>query len=125
MIDPILRAEQPHPIRRAAANLTCVHRYVCEFDDNSPEALTLSGLLVALDRSVRAIENAGGALDVESECRWLAKHADTVDRMREQIGNTPRRAAQLSMREAHDALIEATKLLARAPKGAARSIFPD
>lgn len=125
MIDPILRNEQPHPIRRAAANLTCVHRYVSEHDGQSPEAITLSGLLVALDRSVRAIENSGKALDVESECRWLAKHADTVDRMREQIGNTPRRGATLPMREAHDALIEASQMLARAPKGAARTIFPD
>lgn len=124
MIDPILRTEQPHPIRRAAANLSCVHRYVCEFDEYSPEAITLSGLLVALDRSVRTIENSGPSLDVESERRWLAKHADTIDRMREQIGNTPRRAAQLSMREAHDALIEASQMLARAPKGAVRSIFP-
>ena len=107
MIEPVGPEEQPHPIRRAAANLSHVYRYVCEQDDRAPEAITLSGILMSLDRSIRTIAGASIEADIKIEARLLAKHADTVDQMREAIGHTPRKAAQLSMREAHDALIEA------------------
>jgi hypothetical protein len=114
MIEPVGPDEQPHPIRRAAANLSLVHRYVCEQDDRAPEAITLSGILMALDRSVRNISNAAVQADLGSEARLLAKHADTVDRMREEISHTPRKSAQGAMREAHDALIEAARKLEKA-----------
>ena len=42
MIDPVLADEQPHPIRRAAANLNYAHRFVCTLDESAPEAITLS-----------------------------------------------------------------------------------
>jgi hypothetical protein len=111
MIDPVSAEEQPHPIRRAAANLGHVYRYVSEQDEHAPEAITLSGILMSLDRSIRNITAASVEADIRTEARLLAKHADTIDRMREAIGHTPRKAAQLSMREAHDALIEAAQEL--------------
>jgi hypothetical protein len=114
MIDPVSSDEQPHPIRRAAANLGHVYRYVREQDDHAPEAITLSGILMSLDRSIRNITDASVEADILTEARLLAKHADTIDRMREEIGHTPRKAAQMSMREAHDALIEAAKKLENA-----------
>jgi hypothetical protein len=111
MIEPVGAEEQPHPIRRAAANLGQVYRYVSDQDEHAPEAMTLGGILMSLDRCIRNLTNASLEADILSEARTLAKHADTVDRMREEIGQTPRRAAQLSMREAHGALIEAAKKL--------------
>lgn len=114
MIDPVGREEQPHPIRRAAANLGYAYRYVCEQDDRAPEAMTLSGILMSLDRSIRNITAASVEADIRDEARLLAKHAETIDRMREEISHTPRKAAQLSMREAHDALVEAATQLDKA-----------
>jgi hypothetical protein len=111
MIEPVGAEEQPHPIRRAAANLGQVYRYVNDQDEHAPEAMTLSGILMSLDRCIRNLTGASLEADIRSEARQLAKHADTIDRMREEIGHTPRKAAQLSMREAHDALIEAAKKL--------------
>ena len=48
------------------------------------------------------------------QTRTNSNHADTVDRMREGISQTPHKSAQLAMREAHDALIEAANRLEKA-----------
>jgi len=113
MIDPVLRDEQPHPIRRAAANLNHVHRFVREVDERSPEAMTLSGILMSLDRSVRDVSAATHVEDFLKEARSLVKHAQTVDRLREDFQHPPRKMLQsaMAMREAHDALLDAADQL--------------
>jgi hypothetical protein len=111
MIDPVFRDEQPHPIRRAAANLNFVHRYVSEQDERSPEAITLTGILMSLDRSVRSVSSATHVEDFWKEARSLVKHAQTVVKLREDIQHTPRMVLLPSMKEAHDALLEAADKL--------------
>jgi hypothetical protein len=112
MIDPVLSEEQPHPIRRAAANLSNVHRRVIETDADSHEALTVAGILMSLDGSVRSLSVATHIEDYWKEARALLKHAQTVDTLRKAIKFTPQRALVSSMKEAHDALIEAAEKLA-------------
>jgi len=116
MNDPVRRDEQPHPIRRAAANLNQVHRHVSEQDDRSPEAMTLTGILMSLDRTVRLVSNATHVEDFWTEARALLKHADTVVKLREVISGTRQRMLLPSIREAHDALLEAADRLAKTDK---------
>ena len=111
MIEPVLSEEQPHPIRRAAANLGYVHRHVSELDARSPEALTVAGILMSLDGSVRSLSAATRVEDFRKEANALVKHAQTVDRMRDEIKHTPQRALMPSMKAAHDALLEAAEKL--------------
>jgi hypothetical protein len=111
MIDPVLREEQPHPLRRAAANLGHIHRCVSETDARSPEALTVAGILMSLDGSVRSLSGATRIEDFWKEAHALAKHAQTVERLREEIKDTPQRVLRSLMKEAHDALLEAAEKL--------------
>jgi hypothetical protein len=111
MIDPVLRDEQPHPIRRAAANLNHVYRFVSEADERSPEAITLTGILMSLDRCVRQVSNATHIEDFWKEARSLVKHAETVVKLREDIQRTPQNVLLSPMKEAHDALLEAADKL--------------
>jgi hypothetical protein len=112
MIDPVLRDEQPHPIRRAAANLNSVHRFMSAIDERSPAAITLTGILMSLDRTVRSVTAATHIEDFWKEARSLVKHAQTVVTLREEIEHAARRNVLLSpMKEAHDALLEAANKL--------------
>jgi hypothetical protein len=111
MIDPVLRDEQPHPIRRAAANLHSVHRFVSALDEHSPEAITLTGILMSLDRTVRSVTAATHIEDFWKEARSLVKHAETVKKLREGIAQARRKVLLSPMREAHDALLEAATRL--------------
>jgi len=114
MIDPVLKEEQPHPIRRAAANLGCVHRSVSATDARSPEALTIAGILMSLDASVRSLSAATRIEDLRMEAQGLVRHAQTVDRLREEIRRAPpQRILMSSMHEAHDALLEAAATLTK------------
>ena len=111
MLEPIDREEQPHPIRRAAANLHEVQRYVSEQDALGADLATLDGILMSLDRSVRAVGAATHVEDFWTEARGLVKHAQTVVKLREKIEPEARQVLLPPMQAAHDALLEAADLL--------------
>jgi hypothetical protein len=113
MINPVFSDEQPHPIRRAAANLNSVQRSMSALDEHSPEAITLTGILMSLDRSVRSVSSATHIEEFWKEARSLVKHAETVVKLCEEMMQ-PRRKVLLSrMNEAHDALLEAASKLTK------------
>jgi hypothetical protein len=114
MIDPVLRDEQPHPIRRAAANLHYAHRFVTSLDESAPEAITLSGLVASLDRCVRSLAAANHIEDLWVEARGLVKHAETLVQLREAAAKSRRNALIPTMNAAHDALLEAADRLTNA-----------
>jgi hypothetical protein len=114
MIDPVLPDEQPHPIRRAAANLNYAHRFVCSQDEAAPEAITLSGLVASLDRCVRSLAAANHIEDLWVEARGLVKHAETIVTLREAATRSRRNALIPTMNAAHDALLEAADRLTNA-----------
>lgn len=120
MIAPVLPDEQPHPIRRAAANLNYAHRFVCSLDAGASEAITLSGLLASLDRCVRSLAAANHIEDLWVEARSLVKHAETIGRLRETAARTRRSALIPPMNAAHDALLEAADRLTNAQSIAIR-----
>ena len=114
MIDPVLPDEQPHPIRRAAANLSYAHHFVVRLDEGAPEALTLSGLVASLDRCVRSLAAANHIEDLWVEARGLVKHAETLVKLRETAVGTPKMAVIAPVNAAHDALLEAADRLTNA-----------
>jgi hypothetical protein len=114
MIDPILADEQPHPIRRAAANLNHAHRFLCSLDEGAPEAMTLSGLVASLDRCVRSLAAANHIEDLWVEARSLVKHAETIVKLRESASQSRRGVLIPPMNAAHDALLEAADRLTNA-----------
>jgi hypothetical protein len=120
MIDPVLRDEQPNPLRRAAANLTYAHRFVSASDDSAPEAITLSGLVASLDRCVRSLAAANHIEDLWVEARGLVKHAETIVKLRESATGTYRKVIIPPMNAAHDALLEAADRLTNAQSIAIR-----
>jgi hypothetical protein len=120
MIDPVLFDEQPHPIRRAAANLNHAHRFVCSLDEGAPEAITLSGLVASLDRCVRSLAAANHIEDLWVEARSLVKHAETIVKLRETAVQSKRNALIPPMNAAHDALLEAADRLTNAQHFAIR-----
>lgn len=111
MIDPVLRDEQPNPIRRAAANLHYVHRYVTEVDDHSTDALTITGIMMSLDRCVRSLSKAAHVEDLWLEARGLVKNAETIQQLRKSATGTRHQALIPPMNAAHDALLEAADKL--------------
>jgi hypothetical protein len=111
MLDPVLDDEQPHPIRRAAANLTHAHRYVRDRDERCAEAITLAGIVTALDQSIRALGTATHVEDLWTQARALMKHAETVMNLRDHAA-APRKVLMPAMNAAHDALLEAADKLA-------------
>ncbi|MBC8025916.1 MAG: hypothetical protein H7Y89_07990 [Steroidobacteraceae bacterium] len=114
MIEPVLHDEQPHPIRRAAANLSYAHRFVSSLDEGAPEAITLSGLVASLDRCVRSLAKANHIEDLWVEARGLLKHAETIVKLRETATKSRRNALIPTMNAAHDALLEAAETLTNA-----------
>lgn len=122
MIDPILRDEQPDPIRRAAANLNHAHRFLSSLDDGAPEAMTLSGLVASLDRCVRSVAVANDIEEWRREAQSLVKHAETIQKMRESASQSRgRRTLVPSMDAAHAALLEAADRLTNAKDVANRA----